>query len=69
LDRAYALAAEVMQASRQSVAAIKRAVGIGTHLSPSAISVLEEEIFAGLFGTEDQRQRMRAFVSGLQISQ
>jgi enoyl-CoA hydratase len=69
LDHAYTLAAEVTQASRQSIAAIKRAVGIGTHLPPSAISALEEEIFAGLFGTEDQRQRMRAFTSGLQISQ
>jgi enoyl-CoA hydratase len=69
LDSAYALAAEITQASRQSVAAIKRAVGIGTHLPPSTISALEEELFAGLFGTEDQRQRMRAFVSGPQISQ
>jgi enoyl-CoA hydratase len=63
LDRAYVLAAQVTHASRQSVAAIKRAVGIGTNLPPTAISALEEEIFASLFGTEDQRERMRAFLS------
>lgn len=64
LDRAHALAEQMRKVSRQSVAAIKRVVGAGTHLAPSAISVLEEETFASLFGTEDQRARMRAFLAG-----
>ena len=63
LDRARALAAQIAKVSRQSVAAIKRVVATGANLSPSAISALEEEAFAGLFGTEDQRGRMRAFLA------
>ena len=64
MDRAHTLATQIAKASRQSVAAIKRVVGAGTNLPPSAISALEEEAFAGLFGTDDQRGRMRAFLAG-----
>jgi enoyl-CoA hydratase len=63
INRAQALAAEITKTSRQSIAAIKRVVGAGTNLSPSAISALEEEAFASLFGTEEQRGRMRAFLA------
>lgn len=63
MNRAHTLAEQICKVSRQSVAAIKRVVGAGTHLAPSAISVLEEETFASLFGTEDQRARMRAFLA------
>jgi enoyl-CoA hydratase len=63
MNRAQALAAEITKASRQSVAAIKRVVWTGTNLSPSAISDLEEETFAGLFSTDEQRGRMRAFLA------
>ena len=54
MNRARALASDITKASRQSVAAIKRVVWAGTNLSPSAISDLEEETFAGLFGTDEQ---------------
>ena len=64
MARAQALAAQITNASRQSVAAIKRVVGAGTNLAPAAISVLEEEAFASLFGTDDQRGRMRTFLAG-----
>jgi enoyl-CoA hydratase len=63
MNRAHALAFEMTKTSRQSVAAIKRVVEAGTNLSPSAISVLEEETFASLFGTDEQRGRMRAFLA------
>jgi enoyl-CoA hydratase len=63
LDRARELAAQVGKVSRQSVAAIKRVVAAGTNLAPSAISALEEEAFASLFGAGDQRDRMRAFLA------
>lgn len=63
INRAQAIAAQITKTSHQSVAAIKRVVKNGTHLSPSAISVLEEEVFASLFGTEEQRDRMRAFLA------
>lgn len=62
-DRAHMLAAQISKASQQSVAALKRVVGAGTNLAPSAISALEEETFASLFGTDDQRGRMRAFLA------
>jgi enoyl-CoA hydratase len=63
MDRARALTAQIAGASRQSVAAIKRVVNAGIHLAPSAIATLEEEAFAGLFGTDDQRTRMRNFLA------
>jgi enoyl-CoA hydratase len=63
MNRAQALASEITKTSRQSVAAIKRVVAAGTNLSPSAISALEEETFASLFGTDEQRGRMRAFLA------
>lgn len=63
LQRARELAGRIARVSRQSVAAIKRVVAAGVNLSPSAISALEEESFAALFGTEDQRGRMRAFLA------
>lgn len=63
LVRAQELAAQIAKVSRQSVAAIKRVVGAGVNLAPSAISSLEEEAFAALFGTDDQRGRMRAFLA------
>jgi enoyl-CoA hydratase/carnithine racemase len=62
-DRALAMAAQITKASRQSIAAIKRVVRAGTNLVPSVISALEEEAFARLFGTDDQRERMRAFLA------
>jgi len=62
LVAAYALAERVARASRQSVAAIKRVTRAGVHLPPAAIAALEEETFAALFGTDDQRQRMRTFL-------
>jgi enoyl-CoA hydratase/carnithine racemase len=43
MARAQALAAQITNVSRQSVAAIKRVVGAGTNLAPAAISALEEE--------------------------
>ena len=63
MNRAQALASQITKSSRQSVAAIKRVVEAGTNLPPSAISALEEETFAGLFGTDEQRGRMRAFLA------
>jgi enoyl-CoA hydratase/carnithine racemase len=62
--RAQALAVQITNVSRQSVAAIKRVVAAGTNLAPAAISALEEEAFANLFGTDDQRGRMRTFLAG-----
>jgi enoyl-CoA hydratase len=64
MDRAQALAAQITKTSSQSVAAIKRVVEAGTHSAPSLISALEEEAFASLFGTDDQRARMQAFLAG-----
>lgn len=63
MDHVRALTTQIAGASRQSVAAIKRVVNAGVHLAPSAIAALEEEAFAGLFGTEDQRNRMRNFLA------
>jgi enoyl-CoA hydratase len=63
MGRVRALAAQIAGASRQSVAAIKRVVNAGVNLAPSAIAILEEEAFAGLFGTDDQRTRMRNFLA------
>jgi|GEM_PF-6086018 enoyl-CoA hydratase len=63
MSKAFDLAGQISKVSRQSVAAIKRVVHAGTNLSPAAISSLEEEAFAALFGTDDQRNRMRAFVA------
>ena len=63
MDRVHAIAARITKTSQQSVAAIKRMVQAGTSLVPSVISALEEEAFAGLFGTDDQRRRMRAFLA------
>jgi enoyl-CoA hydratase len=63
LDEARALTSRIAKASAQSVAAIKRATNANTHLPPAAIATLEEETFAGLFGTQDQRGRMRAFLA------
>ena len=63
LVAAYALAERVARASRQSVAAIKRVTRAGVHLPPAAIAALEQETFAGLFGTDDQRQRMQSFLA------
>jgi enoyl-CoA hydratase/carnithine racemase len=63
MNRAQALASEITKTSRKSVAAIKRVVEGGTNLSPAAISALEEETFASLFGTDEQRGRMRAFLA------
>ena len=63
LDRAHGLATQITKVSQQSVAALKRVVGAGVNLAPPAISALEEETFSGLFGTEDQRALMRAFLA------
>ena len=63
LVAAHALAERVTRVSRQSVAAIKRVTRVGVHLPPTAMAALEEETFAALFGTDDQRQRMRAFLA------
>lgn len=63
LVAAHALAERMARASRQSVAAIKRVTRAGVHLPPAAIAALEEEAFAALFGTDDQRQRMRTFLA------
>jgi enoyl-CoA hydratase len=63
MNCALAIAAQITKTSRQSVTAIKRVVQAGTNLAPSVISALEEEAFAGLFGTDDQRGRMRAFLA------
>jgi enoyl-CoA hydratase len=63
LATAHVLAERVAKASRQSVAAIKRVTHAGVHLPPAAIAALEEETFAALFGTDDQRRRMRAFLA------
>jgi enoyl-CoA hydratase/carnithine racemase len=63
LDEARALTSRIAKASAQSVAAIKRATNAGTHLPAAAIAAFEEESFAALFGTQDQRGRMRAFLA------
>jgi enoyl-CoA hydratase len=63
LDRARGLATQISKVSCQSVAALKRVAAASTNLAPSAISVLEEEAFASLFGTDEQRGRMRAFLA------
>jgi enoyl-CoA hydratase len=63
MDRAGAPTARIAGVSRPSVAAIKRVVNAGVHLAPSAIATLEQEAFAGLFDTDDQRTRMRNFLA------
>jgi enoyl-CoA hydratase/carnithine racemase len=63
MDRVRALTAQIAGVSRQFVAAIKRVANAGIHLAPSAIATLEEEALALLFGTDDQRTRMRTFLA------
>jgi enoyl-CoA hydratase/carnithine racemase len=63
MGRLRALTALIAGVSRQSVAAIKRVVNAGVHLAPPALATLEGEAFAGVFGTDDQRTRMRNFLA------
>jgi enoyl-CoA hydratase len=59
----HALAERIAKTSRHSVAEAKRVMIDGWALSPSAANALEQSAFSSLFGSEDQRGRMRAFVA------
>jgi enoyl-CoA hydratase len=63
LSRGREMAARIAQVSRQSVSSAKRVIHAGTALPPAAIGELEQHVFATLFGTEDQRGRMRAYLA------
>ena len=62
LPRARAVADAIAARAPLAVAAAKRAAREGAELPLSAALELERTLFAGLFGTADQREGMRAFV-------
>lgn len=63
LERAWACAEQIAKAGPLAVAAAKRVMlhGEGSGLAPAC--ELERNAFAALFGSEDQRSGMRAFVA------
>lgn len=62
LGRCRQLAEGIARVSRSAVAEAKRVLLGGWGLPPSAASAIEQSSFAGLFGGDDQRHRMRAFL-------
>jgi enoyl-CoA hydratase len=62
LSRCHQLAESISKVSRNSVMEAKRVLVAGWGLPPSAANSIEQSGFAALFGSEDQRSRMRAFL-------
>jgi enoyl-CoA hydratase len=60
LTRCMELADRIAKVSRTSVAEAKRVMNEGWALPPAVASAIEQSAFAALFGTVDQRQRMKA---------
>ncbi|HEX4406871.1 MAG TPA: enoyl-CoA hydratase-related protein [Polyangia bacterium] len=62
MPRVRAVADAIASRAPLAVAAAKRAAREGVELPLAAALELERKLFAGLFGTADQREGMRAFV-------
>ena len=62
LERALAMAAAVARQSPASVSACKSLIQGARHGSPAQALVAEREAFVDLFGTEDQREGVAAFL-------
>jgi enoyl-CoA hydratase len=60
LTRCLDIAHRIAKASRTSVAEAKRVLNEGWALPPAVAGAIEQNAFAALFGTVDQRQRMKA---------
>lgn len=56
------VATSIAQSGKLAIARAKKALLEGFSLPLSAAMAIEQGAFASLFGTEDQRQRMKAFV-------
>jgi enoyl-CoA hydratase len=63
LLRTRDVALEIASKGPLAVAAAKRVLQRGQDLPPEAACELEAQAFAGLFGSEDQREGMRAFLA------
>ena len=62
MPRVRAVAEAIATRAPLAVAAAKRAAREGAELPLPAALELERQLFAGLFGTDDQKEGMRAFV-------
>ena len=62
LDRVKATAAKIAEKAPLAVAQTKRAIYRGADVALPVATELETQAFATLFGTEDQREGMRAFI-------
>jgi enoyl-CoA hydratase len=63
MPRCLELAAQIASTSRASVAEAKRILTGSWDRGPEMANLMEQASFAGLFGTEDQRNRMDAFLA------
>jgi enoyl-CoA hydratase len=63
IGRCRELAGRIAETSRGSVAAAKRVLLSGWGLPPGAANAIEQSAFASLFGGDDQRTRMRTFLT------
>lgn len=63
LQRSRDVALEIASKGPLAVAAGKRVLQRGQDLPPEAACELEAQAFAGLFGSADQREGMRAFIA------
>jgi enoyl-CoA hydratase len=63
MGRCRQLAERIAKTSRSAVAEAKRVLMTGWGLPPSAASAIEQSGFASLFGGDDQRGRMHAFLA------
>jgi enoyl-CoA hydratase len=63
MGRCRQLADRISKVSRRSVAEAKRVLVAAWGLPPSSASAIEQSAFASLFGSDDQRGRMRAFLA------
>jgi enoyl-CoA hydratase len=63
MDRCRQLADRIAKTSRSSVAEAKGVLTNGWGLPPSAASAIEQSAFTSLFGGDEQRARMRAFLA------
>ncbi len=62
LDAARDIARTIASRAPHAIAAIKRSINDGRHLSVSDAQELEAKLFADLFHTEDQKEGTRAFI-------
>jgi enoyl-CoA hydratase len=62
LPRVRQLALKIAQKAPLAIALIKRAIERGQDVPPSIANEIELGCFASLFGTDDQREGMRAFL-------